>query len=217
MLTKLRPVRKTYAERLVAWCIANPLSALSLAGGIVYMIVFESYRAALAPFGITPAEIGIDHTTALWPAARVLIILAAVMFFLKSISSISVAINHIERNLAAYLIVLTALLYALSVLAEAQFIFHTANGKPYRPLLSGRLSTLAALQTSSAELEWKNKDLKSPLPTGNIVYFGSAGSLGLFYESSTGKTWRIPVSEIVVKTVFNPPPRLGRGGGTGEE
>jgi hypothetical protein len=53
---------------LAGWILANPAQTATLLGGVAYVLVIASYRAALRPFGATPADVGIGYVDAVWPS-----------------------------------------------------------------------------------------------------------------------------------------------------
>lgn len=57
-------------SQLIKWAKNNPLPVATFIGGAIYVLVFESYRSVLRPFGVTPADVGIDYTDVIWPVVQ---------------------------------------------------------------------------------------------------------------------------------------------------
>ena len=188
--------------------MSNPMSAVTLAGGAIYLLVFESYRAALAPFGVNPSEVGISYSTAIWPATQVLLVLLIATLLASRLDSEGILADLLLRPTVSVPLV-AVLLYVLAVVAQSQFIYQTRAGSPFQPIFAGRFSVLAALQTTLATASWKDGNTSSPLPSSRLLFLGSAAGTALIYEVNTQRTWRLPSADVVIQTSFLQP----QGGG----
>lgn len=52
------------------WAKNDPLSLATLLGGVIYAVVFESYRSVLRPLGVTPTDVGIGYIDVIWPVVQ---------------------------------------------------------------------------------------------------------------------------------------------------
>ena len=201
---------------LLTWLTNNPVTAVSIAGGVIYMLVFESYRAALRPFGVTPAEVGVDYATAVWPVAQALAFVALTCFLLLLMLSPVAFMRSLAARLTLIGTVCTVVVVAASIYGEAQYVSDVRRGDRFEPILSGRLSILNGLRADLVEVTWKEASPAKPqLPSEKLLLLGIANGTAIIYSAGSATTWRVPIQEIVVtaKAVF--PSR--KAGGHGEE
>ena len=184
---------------LVRWVAANPLTAASLTGGVCYLVVFDSYRAALRPFGLVPSEVGIDYASAVWPAAQVLAVFLLGCALVQGFASTFAFVKMLERRLPYLLFLAGAALTALSVVAEAQFVHLVWNGKPFDPWLSGRLSLLSGLRADLVEVVWKEPtETKPKLPQGEVLMLGVSNGVAVLFVATSHSTWRLPAGDVII-------------------
>ena len=72
-------------ERALTWLTTNSLTATAISGGAIYLLTVEEYREAYRPYGVSPAEVGVDYTTAVWPAAQALLFIALIAYVLTDL------------------------------------------------------------------------------------------------------------------------------------
>ncbi|APV48539.1 hypothetical protein BWI17_01860 [Betaproteobacteria bacterium GR16-43] len=186
-------------------------------GGVCYLVVLESYRGALRPFGLVPSDVGIDYNAAIWPVLGALLValLAAYLFgVLQWLLALKVHATNFPRLLAYGALVVTV----LSLVAYAEQVRYVESIKAggYTPW---RVSLLGALRADLVCVRWKEAgSAKAPLPNGNVFLLGSAGGTVIFYDIASATTWRVAANDLVItgRAIFPAYWKIG-GGGPGEE
>jgi hypothetical protein len=205
-------------SQLIKWAKNNPLPVATFIGGAIYVLVFESYRSVLRPFGVTPADVGIDYTDVIWPVVQSI---GFIVFCLAGIAALAVRSQKIrallvqsgERQMGIGIFSIILIIVVLSFLAlseMAEFRNSAKAGRAYDPFFSSRLQVLAGLRANRVKIAWKNiKDDRPPIPTGNLLFFGAADGVSIFYSNGSGEILRIPSHDIVLTEIIAHESRAG--------
>lgn len=201
-------------ERALAWLTKNSLAATAISGGAIYLLTIEEYRQAYRPYGVSPAEVGLDYTTAVWPAAQALLFIALIAYVLTDLLPTRLLVRSRASRFFAALSVGCALVIASLFTARTQFAFAVEAGDHYDQVLNGRLSLLNALRADRVEIAWKEASPQRPgLPTGRLLLLGTSAGTLIVFSADTKTTWRIPLGDSIVRSTLRYPKRHVGGGG----
>jgi hypothetical protein len=188
-------------DRTLARLTQHSLTVTAIAGGVIYLLTIEEYREAYRPYGLAPSEVGIDYTTAVWPAAQALLFIALLAYVLADLLPTRLLVSSRASRLLAATTIGFALVFADLVIARTQFALNVEAGQHYDQFLTGRLSLLNALRADSVELVWKEPSSQRPqLPTGKLLLLGTASGTLVLFAAETKTTWRIPLGDVLVRS-----------------
>jgi hypothetical protein len=191
----------------MTWVVANPLPAASLFGGVLYILTFESYRGALRPVGVTPADVGIGYADVIWPVGQSLFFLCCVVFGILALSTRIRCVRLSLRKWTAGWVIgsavaIVALLSGLALSEEQQYRDSVRAGETYDPFFTSRLQVLAALRANLVRAEWTDSEASRPsLPAGDLLFLGAADGSTILYSPAEGTTLRVPSGDIVLTQI----------------
>ncbi len=199
---------------LGSWVKTNPVAVATLLGGGIYVLAFESYRAALRPFNVTPSDVGITYTDVIWPVVNGVLFGTLVICGVLTFTAQTLSTRRWQRLSTVWFAaaVLFVLLAVLAIGEENRYQKTVFGGRSYRPPLASRLQVLAALRAECVRIRWSDAtQTKPPLPAGDVLYLGASSGTSVFYSARLAQTLRIPSGSIVVvHCSSSPPPRLRR-------
>jgi hypothetical protein len=190
---------------LLNWISGNIPFAVSAVGGFLYLIVEVGYRLALRPFGVTPAEVGVDYVRSIFGTLPfILMMIGSCSLFV--ILDAWMAHRYVEPQPArgrtflvlSLLVILFSFASAVSV-EEWQYVRVVSQGRAYEPLLA-HMSPLT-LRADSVQVEWTEPGAtKASLPSGRLLLFGVANDIAVILEVDTFRIWRLPVGDLIIVT-----------------
>src|SRR5262245_51144915 len=143
------------SDKSLTWFSGNPAIAFSVVGGFLFYMVGYGHKTALLPFGVTPAEVGIDYATTIWgavPLILAVIIFFFVGFFFLKQGKIATQSEWSLFWLAAIGGTVVILSSAVSV-EQWQYVRVVRQGRYYVPLLQG--PSPLSLRADSVQIAWK--------------------------------------------------------------
>lgn len=189
---------------LLTWAKGNPLPVATLLGGVIYVLVFESYRAVLRYFGVTPADVGIDYTDVIWPVVQnigfLVFVLAGIAASVARFRKLRVWLLQEYQALILFSVIPITLVLSFLALSEmAQYRADVEAGSTYDPLFSSRLQVLAGLRANRVTVVWVNeKDSKPTISMDPLLFLGSADGVTVLYSHCSGETIRVPTNAIML-------------------
>lgn len=197
-----------WLELIIVWTSKNPLKFTSLLGGTIYVLVFESYRSVLRPYGVTPADVGIDYMDVIWPVVQSFgflvfaLVLVIAFIALKFLKIRTYLVQSHERRVGMAIVsvfFITVLLSGLATSEMVQYRKSIEHGRAYDPIFSSRLQVLAGLRANRVNVAWKGGiDARPSIPTSAILFLGAADGISIFYSYSSEEILRIPSHDIVL-------------------
>jgi hypothetical protein len=205
--TELPTSSSTPKNPLIAWGFANPIQAATVLGGVAYVLVIGTYRAALRPFGATPADVGIGYVDAVWPILGIVCYICIVAGLIAAALPFK-TFDRVLRSAALPIFALFVLILiptAVAIFEEGRYTKAVRAGQPY-DLSRDRLTVLSALRANLVTIAWKDpKDGKPSLPAKPVLFLGSANGIAVIYDHSAPSTVRLPLNDIVVTDVLTLP------------
>jgi hypothetical protein len=194
------PYKPARTSAFLTWLRGNLAFAISGAGAFLFVLVGAGYRAALQPFGVIPAEVGIDYATTVWGALPFILLIcgpSSILFFIwPPRKQVEFASMSLQRYMVLYLIVTVPLALA-TTFEQSRYVRIVGAGRHYEPFLAA-LSPLA-LRADSVQIAWKQATAnQAPLPSGRLLLLGVANGAAVVFEADTLRTWRIPVGDLII-------------------